>query len=149
MESQVSFVMLFQCSEHVKSVRSSKSLERAEKFAQKNNLAKYYDSYEQMLDTENPDCAYIAVTPNDHYRLTMLCIERKVPVLCEKAMFQNSKEAAAAYNAAAEKKVFVMEALWSRFLPAVNKVKSWIREGKIGVPEISQFSIGFTKSNLF
>lgn len=64
-------------------------------------------------------------------------------MLCEKAMLQNSKEAALVFKTAKEKQIFVMEAMWSRFLPAVKKVKSWIEEGSIGIPEIAQFSIGF------
>ena len=63
-------------------------------------------------------------------------------MLCEKAMLQNSKEAALVFKTAKEKQIFVMEAMWSRFLPAVKKVKSWIEEGSIGIPEIAQFSIG-------
>ena len=96
-----------------------------------------------MLDNEKPDCVYIAVTNNDHYLLTMMCAQRGIPVLCEKAMFQNSDEAQKVFEAAARNKVFVMEAMWSRFLPAVNKAKMWIDNGEIGIPEISQFSIGF------
>ncbi|MGN1315565.1 MAG: Gfo/Idh/MocA family protein [Acutalibacteraceae bacterium] len=122
---------------------SSKSYDRAKNFATRHSIKKYYDSYEEMLESEKPDCVYIAVTPDDHYRLVMMCVERNIPVLCEKAMFQNSGEAQKVFEAAAKKQVFVMEAMWSRFLPAVNKAKSWIDNGEIGIPEISQFSIGF------
>ncbi len=122
---------------------ASKSLSRAEQFAKANALERYYDDYEAMLEQEKPDCVYIAVTPNDHARLALLCIAHGVPVLCEKAMFRNSAEAREVYRAAAEKKVFVMEALWSRFLPPVNKVREWIAEGRIGTPVFSQFNIGF------
>lgn len=122
---------------------ASKSLERAQAFAENNGISRYYDSYEALLTREKPDCAYIAVTPNDHYRLTMLCIRHGVPVLCEKAMFQNSLEAREVYAAAAREKVFVMEAMWSRYLPAVRQVRQWVERGAIGLPEISQFSIGF------
>lgn len=122
---------------------SSKSMDRAKSFAGQYGILHFYDDYEKMLDAEKPDCVYIAVTVNDHYRLTMLCIRKGIPVLCEKAMFQNSTEASDAFRAAGEKKVFVMEAMWSRFLPAVKKAKSWIEEGRIGALELSQFSIGF------
>ena len=122
---------------------ASKSLERAEKFAATNGVPKYYDSYEELLETEKPDAAYIAVTTNDHYRLSKMCVERGIPVLCEKAMFESSEQARDLFALAKEKQVFVMEALWSRFLPAVNKVKSWVEEGVIGIPQLSQFTIGF------
>lgn len=122
---------------------SSKSYDRAKDLATKHGINKYYDNYIEMLEAEKPDCVYIAVTNNDHYRLTMMCVERGIPVLCEKAMFQNSAEAKKVFEVAARNKVFVMEAMWSRFLPAVNKAKMWIDKGEIGIPEISQFSIGF------
>lgn len=122
---------------------ASKSIDRARKFADNNGIKKFYDSYEEMLDREKPDCAYIAVTPNDHYRLTMMCLDRDIPVLCEKAMFQNSEEANEVFKRSREKNIFVMEALWSRFLPAVQKAKQWVSEGAIGRTELVQFSIGF------
>lgn len=122
---------------------SSKNRNRAEAFAGKFGIRKYYDSYEEMLEVEKPDCVYIAVTTNDHYRLSLLCVEKKVPVVCEKAMFQNTREAAEVFGMAKENGVFVMEAMWSRFLPAVRKVKEWVLGGRIGTIEISQFSIGF------
>ena len=100
---------------------ASKSMERARAFAERNGIPRHYDSYEALLTQEKPDCAYIAVTPNDHHRLTMLCIRHGVPVLCEKAMFQDSREAREAFAAAAERRVFVMEAMWSRYLPAVRR----------------------------
>ena len=54
---------------------ASKSMERAQQFAQRYEIPRFYDSYEEMLDKERPDCAYIAVTQNDHFRLTMMCLE--------------------------------------------------------------------------
>ena len=122
---------------------ASKSMERAQSFAQQNGIEKCYADYEEMLDTEKPDCVYIAVTSNDHFRLAMMCIERKIPVLCEKSMFQNSEEALKFYDRAKEKGVFAMEAMWSRFLPAVKKVKEWVEKGSIGSAEIAQCVIGF------
>lgn len=122
---------------------ASKSMERAEQFAKKNGLSAFYDSYERMLTEEKPDAAYIAVTPNDHARLTQLCIAHHVPVLCEKAMFLNSAEARETFDAAKKEEVFVMEALWSRFLPAVNRAKEWLDAGRIGEPATLECAIGF------
>ena len=53
---------------------SSKSNDRAKSLAAKHGINKYYDSYIEMLEAEKPDCVYIAVTNNDHYRLTMMCV---------------------------------------------------------------------------
>lgn len=122
---------------------ASKSEARAKAFAARNGLPAYYDSYEKMLETEKPDAAYIAVTTNDHFRLTMLCLSHQIPVLCEKAMFRGTAEAGTAFAKAAERKTFAMEAMWSRFLPAVNTARQWLAEGKIGQPELARFGIGF------
>lgn len=122
---------------------SSKSMDRASEFAKKNGINSAYDSYEKMLVAEKPDCVYIAVTTNAHYELCMLCLDYKVPVICEKAMFTNSTQAETVFRRAAELKVFVMEAMWSRFLPAVNKAKQWLAEGLIGKPSFLDAAIGF------
>ncbi len=122
---------------------ASKSLERARDFAGRNRLAAYYDSYEEMLLREKPDAAYIAVTHDAHFSLLMLCLKHNVPVLCEKCLCVTGEETKAALAEARKRKLFVMEAMWSRFLPAVQKVRDWVRSGHIGVPELSQFLIGF------
>ena len=122
---------------------ASKSMERAQEFAEKNNLPAAYDSYEEMLIKEKPDCVYIAVTVNDHFRLCMLCLDYNVPVICEKAMFMNSSEAEIVFKRSQEQRVFVMEATWSRFLPAVRQAKAWIDQGKVGQVRFLDASIGF------
>lgn len=125
---------------------ASKSLEKAQRFAEAQDILGAYGDYEEMLEKEKPDGAYIAVTPNDHFRLTMLCLEHGIPVLCEKAMFQNSQEAETVFRKSEETGLFVMEAMWSRFLPAVKKVREWVAEERIGKPEISRCAIGFVAS---
>lgn len=122
---------------------ASKSMERASAFAQKNGIEKAYDSYEQLLIETKPDCVYIAVTSDAHYELSMLCLKYGVAVLCEKAMFLNSAQAKEVFALARQKKVFVMEAMWSRFLPAVRKAKEWVESGRIGTPVYGRAAIGF------
>lgn len=122
---------------------ASKSMERAQAFAEKNGLEKAYDSYEKMLVEEKPDCVYIAVTSDAHYALSVLCLEYDVPVLCEKAMFLNSTQAEEVFALAKEKNLFVMEAMWSRFLPTIRKAKEWVETGKIGALVYGDIAIGF------
>ena len=122
---------------------ASKSEERAKAFAEANGIGRYYADYEAMLEAEKPDAGYIATTTNDHARLSLLCIRHGVPVLCEKAAYENSEQARAVFSLAREKGVFVMEAMWSRFLPALLTAKAWVAEGRIGAPAIAQCGIGF------
>ena len=122
---------------------ASKSMERAKDFAARHGLPAAYDSYEEMLKAERPDCVYIAVTNDSHYPLAMLCLDYDTHVLCEKAMFQNSREAETFFRLADEKRVFSMEAMWSRYLPHVLRAREWMEEGRIGKPVWGEMSIGF------
>ena len=126
---------------------ASKSLDRAEQFAKKNLVEQAYDSYEQMLKEADPDGVYIATTPNYHFELTMLCLDYKKPVLCEKAMLVNAKEAGEVFRRSKELGVFVMEGMWSRFLPHNITAKQWLEEGKIGNVELAEINIGFPAGN--
>ena len=122
---------------------ASKSLSRAQAFAKANGIASAYGDYAQMLEKEKPDAVYIAVTQQDHARLTDLCVSYGIPVLCEKAMFSNGYEADEVFSHAEEAGVFTMEALWSRFLPSTNRVRSWLENGEIGDIALAEFGIGF------
>lgn len=121
---------------------ASKSMERAERFAERNHLPKAYDSYEEMLQKEDLDCVYIATTPDAHYALAKLCVKYHVPVLCEKAMFMSSADAKDLFAEAEKNGVFVMEAMWSRFLPTLQTAKRWIAEGKIGEANCLTIAVG-------
>lgn len=122
---------------------ASKSADRAKALAAEKGIPAAYDSYERMLDAERPDCVYIATTCDAHFALSMLCAEHGVPVLCEKAMFMTAAEADAFFSLAREKRVFAMEALWSRFLPAVQTAREWIAGGRIGRVACAEMDIGF------
>lgn len=122
---------------------ASKNLEKASRMAQKYGNAKPYDSYEKMLAEEKPDAVYIAVTTNAHYDLAMLCLDYKVPVLCEKAMFQTAAQARTVFRRSRELGVFVMEGMWSLFLPNLKQARQWILDGKIGDITLGKLDIGF------
>ena len=122
---------------------SSKSLDRAKAFAERENIPVAYGDYREMLENEQIDCVYIGADTGSHYRLTMLCLEHKVPVLCEKAMFLTVAEAEKAIAYAKEQNTFMMEAMWSYFLPAIKKAKQWVDEKRIGRIYASDAVIGF------
>lgn len=121
----------------------SKSLSRAETFARENGIERWYGNYEELLKNEKPDAVYIAATSNDHYRLTMMALDYGIPVLCEKAMFQNSGQASVVFARSEKEKIFVMEAMWSRFLPAVRTAAKWLEQGRIGRVTAAEAAIGF------
>ncbi|CAN5841434.1 Gfo/Idh/MocA family oxidoreductase [soil metagenome] len=121
----------------------SRSIETAQVFA-KDYPAKYlHDSYEALINNPEVDIIYIATPHNFHYENTMLCLQHGKAVLCEKPFAINAKQAAAMIAMAKEKKVFLMEALWTKFLPHFIKVKELISGGKIGVVKSAMIKFGF------
>ncbi len=118
---------------------ASKSLDRAAAFARSNNVSEFYGSYEEMLKNSDIDAVYIATTCNYHYENCLLCIEYKKAVLCEKSMVLHKYQAEHIFKKARENNVFVMEAMWSVFLPTIQKVKQWIAQGRIGDVHIANY----------
>ncbi len=122
---------------------ASKSLVRAKAFSEREGIPSYYGSYGDMLLSEHPDCVYIGADTGSHFKLAMLCIENKIPVLCEKAMFTCVSDMEKCFEAAEKNGVFVMEAMWSYFLPAVKKVKEWVDQKRIGTIRFTDILLGF------
>lgn len=120
---------------------ASRNEENAMQFANDFSAEKIYTSYEALAADENVQVIYIATPHNLHYENTLLCLEHGKAVLCEKPFAINSRQAAAMIAKAKEKNVFLMEALWTKFLPHYNKLQQLIREGLIG--EIKSVSANF------
>lgn len=122
---------------------ASRDLARAADFARQQGVPAFYQGYEDMLRSEPLDAVYIAARTHAHAELTRLCIAHGVPVLCEKAMFTSAAEAREVLALAREKGVFCMEAMWSRFLPAVVEMKRRLDSGEIGEPLYAELAIGW------
>lgn len=122
---------------------ASRDQARAETFARKHGIPAACGSYERLLTEVRPDAVYIATRTDSHAALTRLCIDHGIPVLCEKAMFMSAAEAEDVLGHAREKGVFAMEAMWSRFLPAVQEMKRRLDAGCIGDPLYAELAIGW------
>ena len=118
---------------------ASKSEERAKSFAERNDISSYYVGYENMLSQEELDAVYVATTNNFHYSDCLMAIEYGIPVLCEKPLMMNAAEAEEVFKKAKEKNIFVMEGMWSRFIPCVQKAHEWINAGRIGTIKIANY----------
>lgn len=127
----------------------SKSPERAAVFAGKHNIARWYGSYGEMLACPEIDAVYIATTHNFHKENLMECIHAGKHIICEKPMVLTEADAAEVFALAREKGVFLMEAMWSRFLPHLQQAKKWIAEGRIGKIESARAVIGFRGNGKF
>ncbi|MFQ3212621.1 MAG: putative dehydrogenase [Marivirga sp.] len=110
----------------------SRRIESANNFAQKHHFNKAYGSYESMLCDEQIDLVYVATPHNLHFENTMLALDHGKHVLCEKPFGVNSNEVEQMIASAKEKKLFLMEAMWSRFMPHIQQIKALINQGEIG-----------------
>lgn len=91
-------------------------------FAAQYNIPHWYASYEELAADPTVDAIYIA-TPNAlHYENCKLCLEHGKHVLCEKPFTINAEQAKELYALAEKKQLFIMEAFWIRFLPAVCQI---------------------------
>ena len=110
----------------------SRSMESANAFADRYDIAGRYDSYEALVDDPDVEAVYVATPHPMHFDNAMLALERGKHVLVEKAFTVTGDQAAELVAVAASKKVFMMEAMWTRFLPHVIAIRELIADGSIG-----------------
>lgn len=111
---------------------ASRSLERAQEAAGKYGIPLAYGSYEEMAMSDQVDLVYIALPHPFHCETACLMMRHGKHVICEKPMTVNDAEAARMIQCARENNVFLMEAMWTRFVPATLKAKELVAAGAIG-----------------
>ena len=120
---------------------ASSNKERAQNFANEFNVSQVFNSYKELFESDSIDAVYIATTHNFHFELAMKAIAQHKHLLVEKPITINHNQALQLFTAAKANNVFVMEALWSVFLPAYQQVRQWLDEDKIG--EVTHLSSSF------
>ncbi len=110
----------------------SRSRERAEEFATANGVARAHGSYEDLVADPEVEAVYVASPHSEHRDHALLAIEAGKHVLVEKSFTRNAAEAREVLDAARERGVFAMEAMWSRFLPHMVALRQTIASGAIG-----------------
>ena len=110
----------------------SRSMEKAQAFAEEWHIPKAYGSYSDMIADPDVDLLYIATPHSHHYDVTREALMANKPCLVEKSFMANYKEAKAIVDLARERKVFVAEAIWTRYQPAVQIIRKLIADGRIG-----------------
>ncbi len=111
---------------------ASRSLDRAQVFANQYSATHTYGSYADLMDCPGLDAVYIATPHPGHFENTLMCLGSAIPVLCEKPLAMNGRQVEQMITAAREQNTFLMEAIWTRFLPAVEKTLSLIEAGVLG-----------------
>ncbi|ANB12059.1 hypothetical protein AWJ20_294 [Sugiyamaella lignohabitans] len=114
-------------------VASSSSAERAKKFAEEVGApsAAAYGNYEQLVADKNVDVIYVATPHSHHYQNAKLALEAGKNVLCEKPFTINAKQLKHLVKIAREKKLFLMEAVWTRYFPMTLELQKLLFKDRI------------------
>jgi len=115
----------------------------ADSFAKEFAVKNVHHSYESLVKDNEVDVIYVATPHSHHQEHALLCINNGKAVLCEKAFAINYKQAKEMIDAARTKKVFLMEAVWTKFLQPFNKVREMIDTGKLGEVKSVLVNFGF------
>ncbi|MDR4506282.1 MAG: Gfo/Idh/MocA family oxidoreductase [Candidatus Scalindua sp.] len=110
----------------------SRKLSRARSFALKYNIPKYYGSYQSLVNDIDIDAVYVATPHNLHRDNTISALKAGKSVLCEKPFAINALEALDMVTLARKKNLFLMEAMWARFNPALVKLQQILGKRLIG-----------------
>jgi predicted dehydrogenase len=119
----------------------SRNKQVADEFAKKFSATHSHGSYEELVTDKDVDVIYVASPHGLHFEHVLLCLKNKKAVLCEKAFAINQRQAKEMIAEAKRQNIFLMEALWTKFLPHYQVVQQMIGDKKLG--EIKSMLINF------
>ncbi|HUB60951.1 MAG TPA: Gfo/Idh/MocA family oxidoreductase [Puia sp.] len=122
---------------------ASRDPERARSFAKTHGAGHVYDSYEKLAADPAVDAVYIATPHGFHAEHTVLCLRNGKAVLTEKPLALNAAEVSSMIAASRAHNAFLMEAMWTRFLPLTQRITGLIAAGKIGEIKYVRADFGF------
>lgn len=121
----------------------SRTIDKAQKFANLFHAPKAYGNYEELVQDPNIDVVYIATPQTRHKDDSILCLNAGKAVLCEKPFTVTSQEAREVMAVAKQQRVFCMEAMWMRFMPLIQEVRQLIQSGDIGDVKLLTADFGY------
>lgn len=111
---------------------AARSLASASKFAEKHGIADAYQGYDDLFADPDIDAIYVATPHTLHLQNSTDALEAGKAVLCEKPITTSAADCQALLDVAAKTDRYLMEAMWTWFLPAIRKAKAWVDAGRIG-----------------
>ncbi|ULO06750.1 Gfo/Idh/MocA family oxidoreductase [Paenibacillus sp. 19GGS1-52] len=121
----------------------SRTQESADEFAKNHGVPVAYATYEELVNDPEVDAVYIGTPHPFHKDNVLLALRAGKAVLCEKPFTVNSGELEEIVAYAREQKLFLMEAMWARCIPAIIKIKEWLAAGRIGDVRLIKADLGF------
>ena len=112
----------------------SRSIDRARAFSERFDVPNTHGSYDELAADPSIDIVYVATPQSSHERDTLMFLEAGKHVLCEKPFALNAAQGHRMVDAARERGLFLMEAMWARFLPPYRKLVELLDDGVIGEP---------------
>jgi predicted dehydrogenase len=123
---------------------ASRSLDKAKSFAAQSGIARSHGNYRDLAEDPEVDIIYVATPHSLHRDHVLLCLRAGKSVLCEKPFALNGAQADEMADAAKKSGLFMMEALWTRFLPHILALQRTVRSGAIGELRTLTADFGFT-----
>ena len=120
----------------------ARDADRAQAFATEFGALRSYDSYQAVMDDEDVDVIYVATTHHNHVALSIAALESGKAVLCEKPVALNATQFDHVLRAVERHNSFFMEAMWTRFIPAVQELQRRLASGVIGDVQLIQADFG-------
>jgi predicted dehydrogenase len=111
---------------------ASRSAERAKAFATEHGISRVHDSYQAILDDDGVDVLYIATTHPQHRAIALAALRAGKAILVEKAFTVTPEATREIVDLATSSGAFAMEAMWTRFQPAVVRIRELIADGALG-----------------
>ena len=121
----------------------SRTQQSADKFGEQWDISRRYPTYEALAADPDVEVIYIATPHNLHYDNMKLCLNAGKHVLCEKPLTVNAAQAQECMALAQEKDLFLMEAMWMKFIPAIQQMQEWVANGRIGIVQLLQANFAF------
>ena len=110
----------------------SRQIDSAERFADRFDIPIRHGSYEALVADPGVDAVYVSTPHPGHHAAAMLALRAGKPVLVEKPLTMNAAEARDLVTVSRTEGVFLMEAMWTRFLPHIVKIRSLLTERSLG-----------------
>ncbi len=123
---------------------ASRSADKAALFVQAFGGTKSYEGYGDLVADPDIDIVYIATPNHCHKDHSLLALQANKAVLCEKSFALNAQEAQAVIDVAREKQIFCMEAMWMRFNPVIQAVRTLIQAGELGQVQLIVGDMGYS-----
>ena len=122
----------------------SRKQDTADAFAKKWNIKRAYGSYSELIADPDVDLVYVGTPHSHHFDVTREALLAGKPCLVEKAFMANARQTEEIINLAKERRVFIAEAIWTRYQPAVKMIRDLIANGRIGEPRLVTATLGYS-----